>query len=189
MVARFLLAGLAAVCAGCSPVVDAEFSRIEVSRPDIQIPGVPSAQVTSVTFNFSIDSSGLGASYKPDSQDNITEVKLHRLAFTAKSGISDVSFIQSLHALACVPTSKTSSQSSRQVEIADYARDSSRQDAAPPAPTFEVPLPEPVNLLPLLRTSQSEPKRILVIVNLGGTLPTVDWKADVAMSLSVKFRQ
>jgi hypothetical protein len=160
-------------------------ARIDVSRPDISIPAAPSASISSVTFNFVLDSSKLGANWSLDAQDNITEVKLHRLALTAKGGISDISFIQTLHALACVPINKNSTLSSRQVEIADYAR----QTTPPPGPTFEVPLPEPVDLLPLLRPAKSEPKKILVIVNLGGTLPTLDWKADVSLSLSVKFRQ
>ena len=185
MVGRLLLAGLAVLFAGCVPVVEAEFSRIEVSRPDISIPGAPSSSISSVTFNFTIDSASLGANWKLENQDNIIEVDLHRLAFTAKGGVTDVSFIQTLHALACVPISKSSTLSSRQVEIADY----SRQDKPPPSPTFEVPLLEPVNLLPLIRPAKSEPKKILVIVNFGGTLPTSDWQADVSMSLSVRFRQ
>jgi hypothetical protein len=43
--------------------------------------------------------------------------------------------------------------------------------------------------LPLLRPSKGEPRRILVIVNLGGVLPTVGWQADVTLSLSVHLRQ
>jgi hypothetical protein len=187
MAGRWLFMGWALCLVGCAPIVEAEFDRIEVSRPDILIPGAPSASVSSVTFSFTFESGSLGATWKPDSQDNITEVNLNRLAFTAKSGLSDVSFIATLHALACVPINSTSTLSSRQVEIADYVRQPST--ASPPSTTFEVPLPEPVNLLPLLRPVKSEPKKILLIVNLGGPLPTTDWRADVDMSLSVKFRQ
>jgi hypothetical protein len=30
---------------------------------------------------------------------------------------------------------------------------------------------------------------ILVIVNLGGELPTTEWKADISMSLAIEIRQ
>jgi len=59
----------------------------------------------------------------------------------------------------------------------------------PVGATFDVPIPEPVDLLPLLRPSSTEPNQILVIVNLGGVLPTTDWTADISMSLSIEIRQ
>ena len=182
---RRLLLGLAALLAGCSPIVDGEFSDIEVTRPDITIPAVTTATQPAVTFSFSIDSTPLGANANPEAQDGIVSVKLHRLALTAKSGVTDLSFIETLHALACVPISKTSTLSSRQVELADYEREFD----LPAGKTFEVPIPEPVDLLPLLRPSSTEPRRILVIVNLGGALPTTQWQADVSMSLSIEIRQ
>jgi hypothetical protein len=156
-----------------------------ISRPDIPIPPALPIAASSVTFSFSLDSGTLGASANPDSQDGITAVKLHRLVFAAKGGINDLSFIQTLHALACVPINKTTTQSSRQVEIADYQRTVNTASGA----TFEVPLPEPVDLLPLLRPTKSEPRRIVVIVNLGGAMPTSEWKVDVLMSLSLRLRQ
>ena len=186
MVARAFLIGLAlSSFAACSPVVDAHFSDIEVTRPDIAIPPAPSAAHSSVTFNFSIDSARLGASSKPAVQDGIVAVNLHRLALRAKSGITELSFIETLHALACVPISKSSTLSARQVEIADYRRLSE----APVGTTFEVPIPEPIDLLPLLRPTATEPRLILVIVNLGGDLPATEWKADVSMSLGIEIRQ
>ena len=122
MLARRFLAALALSLAACSPIVEAQFSDIEVTRPNISIPPAPTAALSSVTFSFSIDSSRLGASSKPEVQQGIVAVKLHRLALTAKTGITDLSFVETLHALACVPTSKTSTLSARQVEIADYTR-------------------------------------------------------------------
>ena len=182
---RALLLGLAGLFAGCAPVVDGKFSDIEVTRPDITVPPVSPGTAPSATFTFSINSSPFGATSNPEAQDGIVAVKLHRLALTAKSGITDLSFIESLHALACVPISKNTTQSARQVELADYQRKSN----APVGATFEVPIPEPVDLLPLLRPSSTEPRSILVIVNLGGELPTTQWNADVSMSLSIEIRQ
>ena len=167
---RFTLA-LAVALGGCSPVVDAEFSDIEVTRPDIQIPAAPAGTHSSVTFSFMVQSGALGATTNPEAQSRIVSAELHRLAFVAKNGIADLSFIETLHALACVPTSTSSLHSSRQVEIADYVR----QGVSLPSPMFEVPIPEPVDLLPLLRPSKSEPRRILVIVDLGGSLPSTGW--------------
>jgi hypothetical protein len=176
---------VALVFAGCSPIVDAEFSDIEVTRPDIQIPAAPAGLRSSVTFSFVVQSSALGASTKPDVQDRILAAELRRLVLVAKDGIGDLSFIQSLHALACVPVSTSSLRSSRQVEIADYLR----QGDTAPSPRFEVPIPDPVDILPLLRPSKSEPRRILVIVDLGGVLPTTEWHADVILSLAVRVHQ
>jgi hypothetical protein len=184
-VGRLLAMGLAIAFAGCSPVVEAEFSDIEVTRPGIQILGVGASSQQSVTFTFPIDSGSLGSSTKPEVKQGITAVQLHRLSLTATSGVSDLSFIQSLHALACVPINKSTTVSARQVEIADCVR----QPDPPASATFEVPIPEPVDLLPLLRPSSTEPNRILVIVNLGGVAPTVAWTVDISMSLSLKLRQ
>jgi hypothetical protein len=167
---------------GCSPVVDVEFSEVEVSRPDIVIPPVPPIGLSTVTFSFAVNSSSMGASSNPAAQESIAELNLHRLAFTARSGITDLSFIETLHAIACVPTSKSTTKSSRQVEIADYRR----TEDIPAGATFDVPLPEPVDLLPLLRPTKSEPRLIVVIVNLGGALPTSEWRADALMSLSLR---
>lgn len=184
-VARRLLVLLSVALAACAPAVEAEFSDIEVTRPDIPIPAAPAAGLSSVTFYFSLDSATLGANKSPAAQSRFVSVNLHRLALTAKTGISDLSFLETLHALACVPISKTSKLSARQVEIADYRR----RTQLPPSATFEVPLPEPVDLLPLLRPSSTEPYQVVVIVNIGGQLPTQDWTADALMALSIELRQ
>ena len=80
----------------------------------------------------------------------------------------------------------TTKKTSRQVEIADYQR---RDGAAVTGSTFVVPLPEPVDLLPLLRPSSTEAATIVVSVILGGQLPTVSWTTDVKMVLSVEVSQ
>jgi hypothetical protein len=170
---------------GCAPIVDAQFSDIEVTRPNNKIPPAPTSAHSSVPFTFTLNSTTLGANANPDAQDGIVSVKLRRLSLTAKSGITDLSFIETFHALACVPISKSSTLSARQVEIADYARVS----VSPASATFEVPIPEPVDLLPLLRPSSTEPRLILVIANLGGELPKSEWFADVSMALSIEVRQ
>ena len=80
--------------AGCSPVVDAKFSDVVVTRPDVAIPAAPTAGLTSVTFSFSMDSSKLGASSNPAAQNQIASAKLHEISLTAKGGITDLSFIK-----------------------------------------------------------------------------------------------
>lgn len=171
----------------CTPVVDAKFPQIEITRLDVAVPAAPSAQVTSVSFQFSFNSSQLGASSKATNQSLIRSVELQQLSIAAKTGISDLSFIQSLRAVAFVPLDKTTTKkTSRQVEIADYQR---RDDAAGTGSTFVVPLPEPVDLLPLLRPSSTEATTIVVSVILGGQLPTVSWTTDVKMVLSVEVSQ
>jgi len=183
---RSLIFCLALLFAGCSPIVEADFSDIVVTRPDIQILAAPTAGLSSVTFTFSLDSTTLGANSNPSAQNRIASVRLHRLSLTEKTGTLDLSFIQTLHALACVPKDKSSTTvSSRQVEIADYVR----LVDLPVGATFDVPIPEPVDLLPLLRPSSTEPRRIVVIVNLGGELPTTGWNVDISMSLSIELRQ
>jgi hypothetical protein len=176
------------VCAaaGCSPVVDATFSEVEVTRLDIPVPGAPASAPSTVNFQFTFASGQLGANTKPDAQSRIKAVDLYRLVIKAKSGITDLSFIQTLHAVAFVPLSKsTNIITTRQVEIADYQR----RNATTVGKEFEVPLPEPVDLLPLLRPSSTEPAKVVVSVNLGGQMPTVNWTTDVSMALSVEIHE
>ena len=173
------------LAAGCSPVVDASFSDIEVTRPDISVPASPVAGLSSVMFSFSFDSTKLGANANLAAQSQIVSVKLHRLDLTAKGAVTDLSFIHTLHAFAFVPLSKTTSQSTLQVEIADYVR---RGDA-PVGATFSVPLPEPVDILPLLQPGLLDQRKIVVVVSLGGQLPSQGWTTDISMSISVEIRQ
>ena len=189
MPVRLFVAGLALWLVACSPIVEAQFSDVVVTRPDIAIPPSPTSALSSVTFSFEINSSKLGASTKPEVQDGIIAAKLHRLALTSKTtAVSDLSFLQTLHALACVAlkvSDPSKSSCGRQVEIADYVRGS----VSTVGPSFDVPIPEPIDLLPLLRPTSSELQRIYVIVNLGGELPTTEWQADISMSLAIEIRQ
>jgi hypothetical protein len=184
---RFLVTCIGiGVAVGCSPVVDASFSEVEVTRLDIPVPGAPANAPTTVNFQFTFASGQLGANTKPDAQSRIKAVDLYRLEIKAKSGITDLSFIQTLHAVAFVPLSKsTNIITTRQVEIADYQR----RNTTTAGKVFEVPLPEPVDLLPLLRPSSSEPAKVVVSVNLGGQMPTVNWTTDVSMALSVEIHE
>lgn len=172
---------------GCSPAVEAKFDEVRVTRPDIAVP--PAAGLSSVTFYFNFDSTQVGASQNLEAQSSLVAINLNALSFTAKTGVSDLSFIQSLHAAAFVPLKTTdpnkSMETVRQVEIADYVR----RDHGPIGPTFAVPLPEPVDMLPLLKPSSTELRRIYVVVALGGQLPNQLWTADAAMTISVEMRQ
>jgi len=182
--ACFLSVGLL-LAAGCSPVVDASFTDIEVTRPDISVPASPTASLSSVMFSFSFDSTKLGANANLAAQSQIVAVKLHKLDLIAKGAITDLSFIQTLHAFAFVPLAKTTSQSTHQVEIADYVR----HGDAPVGATFSVPLPEPVDILPLLQPSLADQRTIVMVVSLGGQLPTQGWTTDISISISVEIRQ
>lgn len=183
-----LMSALTGAVTGCSPVVDARFSEIEVDRLDIAVPAAPSAGINTVDFQFAFSSGQLGANTNPDAQSRIRSADLERLSITAKTGISDLSFIQGLRAVAFIPADKSSStlKTSKQVEIADYQKS---QNATTAGQTFQVPLPEPVDLLPLLRPSSTEPARVIVSVSLSGQLPTVSWTTDVAMVLSVDIHE
>ena len=184
-----LRVALALGLAACSPIVEAQFPDVVVTRPDVSIPASPTPSLSSVTFSFEIISSKLGASTKPEAQEGIVAVKLHRLALTSKTtAVSDLSFLQTLHAVACVPlkgSDPNRPQCSRHVEIADYAR----RSVHAVGPTFQVPIPEPVDLLPLLRPTSFELQKVIVTVNLGGELPTTQWIADISMSLAIELRQ
>jgi hypothetical protein len=171
--------------AACAPIVEADFSDIEVSRPDIPVPPAVIAGASSVMFSFSFDSTKLGANANLTAQSQIVAVTLKRLELTAKGGVTDLSFIRTFHAFAFVPLKTSYSESTRQVEVADYER---RGDQ-PVGATFSVPLPEPVNILPLLQPSSSDQRKIVVVVNLGGQLPNQSWTTDISMSLSVELKQ
>jgi hypothetical protein len=186
-ISLFLLGLL--LTASCSPIVDAKFSDIQVTRPDISVPAAPTSSLSSMTFSFSFDSTKLGANANLEAQSQIAQVDLNRLELTAKGGVTDLSFIRTLHAFAFVPiktsSSQPTSQSTRQVEIADYVR----RDEQSVGATFSVPLPEPVNILPLVQPSISDQRKIVVVVNLGGQLPSQSWTLDVLMSIAVEFRE
>jgi len=184
---RFYCLGLLVLQIGCAPLVEADFSDVEVTRPDVPVPAAPISAPSSVTFTFSFDSTKLGANPSLAAQSQVAEVKLHRLDLTAKGGVVDWSFIQTFHALAFVPMRNVSSPTAtvRQVEIADYVRNG----AVLSGTTFSVPLPEPVDLLPLVRPRSSEYRKIIVVANLGGQMPAVDWTVDVLMSISVKLKE
>lgn len=193
--ARVLPLGFLALLVGCEPLVEADFPDIEVTRPNVQVLPDPASGPSSLTFVFGFDSAKLGANNAGtnaglQAQGQIAEVKLHRLELTAKGGVADWSFLRTFRALAFVPLKTSSTQLSktateRQVEIADFARSGNAALGA----TFSVPLPEPVDLLPLVRPSSSEQHVIDVVVNLGGQPPSVSWTVDVLMSISVKLRQ
>jgi hypothetical protein len=172
--------------AGCTPIVDAKFSDVEVVRPDISVPAAGPAGSMSVPFSFTFDSSKLGSSSNPAFQEQVSEVNLNQLTLTAKSGISNLSFIETLHVVAYVPTNTVDAfPSDRQVEIVDYQR----RGNAPIGAVFSVPLPGPVDLLPLLQPDKSELRKIVVTFNLGGQLPNASWTTDIAMSLSVELKE
>jgi hypothetical protein len=176
--------------ASCSPVVEANFEDIQVTRPDIPVPPATAGAFSMVTFQFTLDSGRLGANTNPEAQDQIKEVLLHGLSLTAKSGISDLSFVRSLRIFAYVPLRTTSSSepvraSRREVEIADYER---RSDT-PVGPTLTVPLSEDVDLSDLVKPDSTQQTKIVVVTNLGGQLPTVSWKVDVTMALTFRLEQ
>jgi hypothetical protein len=171
--------------AACSPIVDASFSDIEVTRPDIPVPPAMIAGASSVMFSFSFDSTKLGANANLTAQSQIVSVKLRSLELTAKGAVTDLSFIQTLHAFAFVPKAKTNFDSTQQVEIADYEQRGNQ----PAGATFSVPLPEPVDILPLLQPSVTDQRKIVVVVNLGGQLPSQSWTINVSMSLSIELKQ
>ena len=89
MLARRFLAALALSLAACSPIVEAQFSDIEVTQHEHLHPArADGGPFLGDLRGFSIDSSRLGASSKPEVQQGIVAVKLHRLVLTAKTGIA-----------------------------------------------------------------------------------------------------
>jgi hypothetical protein len=175
---------LPVLLAGCSPLLEAEFNEVKIERPDVQVSPATTTNAP-VTFSFAFDSSKVGANSNPGSQSMMKAVKLKSLSLTAKSEVTDLSFIRTLHVLAYVPLLKSLTQSSNMVEIANYERRTNETIGN----VFSVPLPEPVDLLPLLRPSLTDKRNIDVVVNIGGSLPTKTWTTDVALTLSVEIKQ
>ena len=180
---------LAALLFGCSPVAEADFSEIEVLYPDLEVPpylaGLNPSGSPNVMFSFLLDSSKLGASARPENQKRITSTKLVGLSLLAKHGVTDLSFLHSVHIVAGLPPSKASpSAPTPQVEIADYERVGNPEVGG----VFPLPLPEPVDITPLLKPSQNDQRKIVVTLNVGGDLPGQGWRADVLMLLSASFK-
>jgi hypothetical protein len=178
-----------ALLVGCAPIAEAEFSEIEVRYPDLEVPpyltGLYPTGTPNVTFSFLLDSSKLGASARVENQNRITSTKLLGMTLLAKQGVTDLSFLRSVHIVAGLPPSKTHPTApTPQVEIADYER----VGEAPQGGAFPLPLPEPVDITPLLKPSQSDQRKIQVTLNVGGDLPAQGWRADVLMVLSAAFK-
>jgi hypothetical protein len=180
---------LLALLVGCSPIAEAEFSNIEVMYPDLDVPpyltGLNPTGPPRVMFSFLLDSSKLGASAVPANQKRITSTRLLELNLVAKKGVTDLSFLRTVHIVAGLPPSKSlPTAPTPQIEIADYERTGDAIKGA----TFPLPLPEPVDITPLLKPSKSDQRKIIVTLNVGGELPSTAWRADVLMVLAAEFK-
>lgn len=173
----------------CSPNIDAEFPEVEVTYPNLEapayiaIPNVPADP--QITLSFELDSRNIGASALPANQKRFQAATIYQVTLTATSGVSDLSFIRKLRIVAELPASnQVPTAPTPKIEIGYYER----QGDAPIGPVFTFPLPVPVDILPLIRPSQSDQRKIIVTITAGGTLPNVGWTADVVMRLSARFK-
>jgi hypothetical protein len=181
---------LLALLVACAPSIDAEFPEVEVTYPNLQAPAyIPIPNVPTdpqITLSFELDSRNIGASALPVNQNRFQSAVIYQVTLTATSGVSDLSFIRKLQIVAELPASNQAPTApTPKIEIGNYER----QGEAPIGPVFNFPLPVPVDILPLLRPSQSDQRKIIVTIIAGGTLPNVGWTADVVMRLSAHFKE
>lgn len=175
------------VLAGCSPIVDAEFSSVEVRRSDIPVAATPVSGVSAVTFSFTMNSGSLGANTNLAAQGQIRSIWLREMSLVAKDDangrFTDISFIHTLRAVAYVPLKGTLQAPGGEVlEIASYERIHQGSMGA----VLTIPPPAPVDLRPLLRPKSTDQTKIVLVANLTGDLPTSAWKVDISMLLSME---
>lgn len=172
-----------ALFGACSPIVDAEFSEVEVTCPGIQIPAAPSAGKATVNFTFSLNSKNLGANTNLAAQNQIDAIELRESSITAD--FTNLAFIDTLHAVAFVPIKGSNKTPGGPViEIADYVHRPGKSVGK----VLTLPPPAPVDVRPLLRPDANQQAVIVVVVNLTGDLPTTTWTAEVDMLLSMRVQ-
>jgi hypothetical protein len=167
--AAFVLA-TALLSAGCALEVEGELRDVEVTQHDLLVPAAPieaddHPPVVMVQYAQSPPRLGLP-------QDALTEVRVLGLAVTVKSGVADLSFINTARV-----TLQTDDGSP--IEIGSYER----IDNAEIGPTLLL-LPYP----PTDVTEAWRAPQLVLTVQVGGQLPTVSWTADVSIRFGAKIR-
>jgi hypothetical protein len=179
--AAFALAG--PLVLGCAPLVTIDAPDIEVTQP-MKFPAAqPDAPPnTEVTGSYNLSSNKLGAAGGPDAgaSKRIQRLDLIRLAFLAKTGIQDFTFLTHLKVTAGYPPL------GHVVACHDLAEVTILDKDVPPGAgaVLPMPLPEPVDLRSLWTCPS-----LLVTVVATGNPPDVDWSMDVVFSLSVRISQ
>jgi hypothetical protein len=158
-----LMVLLAGVAAGCGVSVEADVPEVVVTQRDLAFDGVPLAGLigdVSITRSFSQEHKKLEL---PDQLDS--HVTALGVVLTAKSGITDFSFIHNLRVT-------MSDEIHDPIELAAYQQDPS----AAPSGVLSMKSANPVNTLEAWKTNSAT-----FTVEVAGTLPPQGWSVDLAI--------
>lgn len=167
--------GAALASAGCFSATD---SQVCFTLTDIAFPAAP-AQLSLHELQLSIPLDSIGAKASIDALKQATTSKntvynFTGLVITPTSGVSDLSFVQTLGL-------EIQSGSSSPVELVDYTAPLA---SSGPLDPLSISVNSSVNLYPYL---ENESTTSLIVV-LGGTPPTISWTADAQVCLSVMMQ-
>jgi hypothetical protein len=161
----FVLLALAAGAGGCMVSVDAEIPNVEVTQKGLSFAGVPVGAAlgdVSLTQSFSQTHSKLEL---PEGLSS--EVKALDVSLTAKTGITDFSFVRYLRL-----TMSDDTNNANAIELFNYEKD----PAAAPSAVLKVVSANPLNALEKLKTESA-----LFTIDVAGTLPDHDWTVDITV--------
>ncbi|HEX3693778.1 MAG TPA: hypothetical protein VH374_00205 [Polyangia bacterium] len=166
-------AALATGASGCALSVEADVPEIEVTKKDIAFAGVPIGAAlgdVSMTKSFSQKHTALELP-----QGLTTEVHAIGVTLTAKSGVTDFSFIHMLRLTMADENNQATS-----VELINYEQPTN----AAPSATLTMVSANPANALKEWMSDSA-----IFTIDVAGTLPTGDWSADVTMKFggSIKY--
>lgn len=164
--AALLLIALAS--GNCIISAEGELPDVEVTERDVAIPAAPleadgSDVAISVTFKQKPARAGLP-------RNAFSDVRVLGVGVTAKSGVSDLSFLKALRVTAT--SAEATAAGFAPVEIARFERSSTTGGG----PTLMIPADPPADVTALWKSNE-------VVFTLGaiGQMPTTAWTADVGM--------
>jgi hypothetical protein len=152
--------------AGCALSVEADVPDVEVAQRDVVFQGVPPVGGdAAMTKSYSQKHGKIDLPAGLDSQVRTLSVTL-----TAKSGVTDLSFIHALRV-----TMAADGGGAAPIELGSY-------EASPGAavgPELRLTTLNPVNVLDAWKTESAT-----FTIEVAGALPTTDWTADVTAHFS-----
>jgi hypothetical protein len=168
----FLMLAVALPAAGCGVSIEADVPEIEVTQRDLMFQGVPPAAAAlvgevSLSQKFSQKHKKLDLPKGLDST-----VKALGVTLTAKSGVTDFSFIKNLRLTMTDDVHPA-------VTLVDYQQ----TPGSAPSNVLELVAGNPVNTLEQWKTDSAT-----FSIDVAGTLPTVDWSVDLAIQFGGSFK-
>jgi len=175
LAAALLLAS--AVGPGCALSVEGELPAIDITRKDIRIPAIPAEgrRTPEQTVMVPVFVEPHDRLVLP--RESYESVKVHNVALTAKSGVSDMSFVRTLR----LTISSLEDHSAKQppLEMARYERGATPDHS----PTLTITNDPPTEVVAAWKADV-----VVIGIEVSGVLPDGAWVLDVTARMSATIR-